>query len=280
MTEHLATPAPRGHARKQSWPTSFVGRFGAGLIAMVRGFLAFIGGLVLTLLMGLRPGTWRRTLRAEFQLYCFEVGIRALPATLVMAVLIGIGLVVQSLYWLELIGQPNLVGEILDVLLVRQIAPTLTALIIIGRSGSVMMDEIGHMRAEGQIRMLSAHGIDPRQFILIPRAFAVAISLFTLTILFLPVAFGSGFLAASALGTTHLSPLDFAAEVLSSLDGRDYALIPVKTLISGYVIGYISCFMGIQATPTSLGVREQLPKTFVISLIATSVIGGLTSVLL
>ena len=280
MTNHSVNVAPSRRLQERFWPMRFIGWFGKRIITSLRDYLALIGELMLTFLMGLRPRIWRRTLRSEFQLYCFQVGVRALPAVVIMAILIGIGSVVQGLYWLELIGQQSLVGEILDLLLVREIAPTLVALIIIGRSGTVMMDEIGHMRAGGQINMLSAHGIDPRQFILIPRSFAVAVSLFVLTILFLPIAFGAGFLVASALGVTNLSVLDFADEVLSSLDWHDYALIPIKTLITGYVVGYISCIMGLHAAPTMLGVRQQLPKTFVISLIATLVIGGLTSVIL
>ena len=138
-------------------------------------------------------------------------------------------------------------------------------LIVIGRSGSVMLDEIGQMVTGGQLRMLSSHGIDPLYYLLIPRTFAVAVSVFVLTVVFLPVAIISGFLAASALGVTNLSALDFADEVLSAAGWADYLLIPVKTLITGYIIGFISCVLGPEVQAGVHGIRRQLPKAFVLS---------------
>jgi len=245
-----------------------------------RAFLAFIGGLTLTLVRGLRPSNWNRTLRAEFQLYCFQVGVKGLPAVVIVAVLIGVGMLVEGLYWLGLFGQRQLLGDLLALALIREIAPTTVMLIVIGRSGSVMLDEIGQMVTGGQLRMLSSHGIDPLYYLLIPRTFAVAVSVFVLTVVFLPVAIISGFLAASALGVTNLSALDFADEVLSAAGWADYLLIPVKTLITGYIIGFISCVLGLEVQAGVHGIRRQLPKAFVLSLIATFLVGGLTSVLL
>ena len=278
-TPNLVEAHPTDDA-EASRPLRFLRWFGDRPFRGPRAFLAFLGGLALTLTRGLRPSNWNRTLRAEFQLYCFQVGVKGMPAVVIVAVLIGIGMLVNGLYWLELFGQRQLLGDLLALLLIREIAPTTVMLIVIGRSGSVMLDEIGQMVTRGQLRMLSSHGIDPLYYLLVPRTFAVAVSVFVLTVVFLPVAIIAGFLAASALGVTNLSALDFADEVLSSAGWTDYLLIPVKTLITGYIIGFISCVLGSEVQAGVHGIRRQLPKAFVLSLIATFLVGGIASVLL
>jgi phospholipid/cholesterol/gamma-HCH transport system permease protein len=254
-------------------PLGLVGRFGERLINFTTNGLLFVGDLTMTLARGLQPGNWRRTMRSEFSHFFYVVGVRAIPAVVVTAVLVGLGLVLPLIHWLELAGQEGTVGDFLVLLLTREIAPVVTALIVIGRSGSVMLDEIGHLKVNGQIRMLESYGIDPTDFLAIPRCFATALSLFALTMIFLYAALWSGYLGASLAGLTIISLVEFADEVLSNMTLGDHLLLLVKPTVTGFVIGYIAIWLGLRVEPTVLGVRRALPRGFVYSLLATFVIG-------
>ncbi|MFC1580801.1 MlaE family ABC transporter permease, partial [Thermodesulfobacteriota bacterium] len=130
---------------------------------------AFIGGGVITALnhlrywlsvsfavlwQALRPLNWRRSVRREFIRQCYFTGARALGFVIILALLVGIGMVFEVLFWLDIAGQSDYVGRLIVLLLVREIAPILVALVVIGRSGAAIVAELGNMRISGQVRML------------------------------------------------------------------------------------------------------------------------------
>lgn len=270
------TDRPRDRAAARRGEGAFVPRLGERLIDALR----FIGEFVAVLARGFIPGNWRRTMRSEFAFYLYQVGVRAIPVVMIAALLVGIGLVVQVVYWLRFAGQEERVGELIVLALVRQIAPVGTVLIMIGRSGSVLVEELGQMTRSGHLRALASHGIDPIDFVTIPRAFAVAAAAFLLTLLFLHTALWSGYLAASLAGLAKRGPDQFMAAVLSIMGPNDYLLLVVKPLLTGYVVGYLSIWFGSRVEQGPHGIRRALPKAFATSLIATIAIGALLTALL
>lgn len=243
-------------------------------------FVAGIGALVRTAARGLVPGNWRRTMRAEFGFALYQTGLRAVPAVAVAALLVGLGLVLQLMYWLSFAGQEERIGEFLVITLVRELAPIGAALIVIGRSGSVLVDEVGVMRREGQIDLLRACGVDPVDFIMIPRASACAVATFLLTMVFLQVSLWAAYLAAATAGIATLSPFELVSEVLGLMSFEDHLLLLVKPLLMGYAIGYLSVAFGLSVERSVHGIRRALPKAFVASLVAASALGALVSVVL
>lgn len=273
-----AAAAPyAGSERAQLGP---LGRLGDLVLRVVTAGLQFVGDTAVVFARGVTPGRWRRTMREEFLNYLFRVGVRPIPAVLVAALLVGIGLVQQILYWLVLVGQQGSIGSFLVLVMVREVAPVVTALILIGRSGSVLLDEVGHMRVDGQLRMLRSIGIDPVDFIAVPRCFAMAVGVCLLTIVFVYAALWSGYIAASLTGLTSVSLLDFADSVLAGMTFKDHLLLLIKPLVIGFLIGYIPIWLGMRVDADVLSVRRMLPRAFVYSLLATFLVGAMISAVL
>lgn len=241
------------------------------------GALFAIGDFVATLGRGLLPGHWRRTMRDEFMRYLDEVGYRAIPAVVVAALLVAVGLVLQIIYWLGIAGQQGRIGEFLVVTLVQQTAPVVTALIVIGRSGAVLVDEIGQLAVSGHLRLLASYGIDPTDLLIIPRASATALATLLLTLLFLHTALWSGFAGATLVGATQLSAREFIAAVFRDMGPGDHLALLVKPLLTGYLVAYLSMRLGMRARGRSHGSRKALPQAFVASLLATFAISVLIS---
>lgn len=242
--------------------------------------LRFVGEFASVLARGLFPGNWRRTMRAEFAFYLYQIGVRAVPVVMIAALMVGIGLVFQLVYWLRFAGQEERIGEFIVRALIRQIAPVGTLLIIIGRSGSVLVEEVGQMARSGHMRALASYGVDPIDLVMIPRAFAVAVAACLLTLLFLYTALWSGYLAASVAGFTNNSPDEFTAAVLGIMSLNDHLLLVVKPLLTGYVVGYLSIWFGSRIEHGPHGIRRALPRAFATSLITTIALGALISALL
>ena len=261
-------------------PAGMLAATGRWTIASVQGFVRFVNIAVAVLWQSCRPLTWRRTVRAELFEQCHQVGIRALPFILITGSLVGFGIVYQAIYWLGLFGQTEYIGPILVTVLVREVAPLFVALIVIGRSGSVILVELGNMQIDGQVRMLDAQGVDPFLFLIVPRVVAASVCMFSLTIAFITVALGSGFLAGNALGSMDFTLYDFVFRILSDMGPADFATIPLKTFTIGFVVSLIACTTGLSVSGSRSDLLAELPRYVTKSALTALLISILLTLLL
>lgn len=254
--------------------------WGRRLIHGIGAILREIGAFAEVSWRGMNPSNWRRTMRSELLRALYEVGARGVPAILVTAILVGLGLVMQIVYWTEVAGQADRAGRITVLIVVRLLGPILTALVLIGRSGSVMVDEIGRLSISGHLRLLRSQGIDPADLVILPRAWAMALACLLLSVLFTHITLWSGFIGAALFDMSQQPPTELIVDVFSSMSVSDHILVIVKPLAIGYVVGYITAWLALRVPRREDGVRRALPKAFVNSLLATFVVGLVLSTLL
>jgi phospholipid/cholesterol/gamma-HCH transport system permease protein len=194
-------------------------------------------------LQAVRPATWRRTVRNEFQRALQQAVGGGLSTTVITAALIGLVMVSQALYWLGRAGQEQLIGPVLVTVLVREVAPLLIGFILLGRSGVVVVSEIGELQIGGQVSSLAAQGLDPFLLLVLPRACALAIACFTLGIMFVLAALLSGFVVGSLFEAVRISIWSFFDRVLLAMHARDLVVFPAKMI----VIGLLMCLSWVAA---------------------------------
>lgn len=192
---------------------------------------------------------WRRPVRAEFWRSLRIALAGGLVATVFVAALIGIGMVFQALYWLRIAGQEDIAGTILVTVLLREVTPLLIGIILLGRSGTVILSELGNMRISGQDRAIRAQGVDPFLLLVMPRGIAGAFAAYTLGIVFLLVALVVGFVTASVLGALTGSLWAFLDSILRATAPIDFIIFPVKMLTIGLTVATTTAL-------TALTVRE------------------------
>jgi phospholipid/cholesterol/gamma-HCH transport system permease protein len=186
----------------------------------------------------------------------------------------------QALYWLNIAGSTDLLGSILVLVLVREIAPVLVGLMIVGRSGAVVLIELATLRAGGQYRTLDAQGIDPFTYLVLPRVLGLSLSTFCLTMVFITTALVVGHLTGTLLGIARTSFIAFLDSVLRSMHPTDYALLPVKTLAIGFAVGIVSCHTALGRPWTAAEVGRLIPRGFVRAVIAVFIVSGVVTLVL
>ncbi|MEJ2729504.1 MAG: ABC transporter permease [Deltaproteobacteria bacterium] len=253
---------------------------GGWMIGLGRQPVHFLSDAIAVLWQSRRPITWRRPIRAEFMRQCYQAGTRALPFIVVSGIFVGFGIVAQALLWLDVFGGTALFGGFLSVVLVREIAPVLVGLIVIGRSGSMILVELGTMKTQGQVHMLDAQGIDPFLYLVLPRVLALSICMFCLTIAFVAVALVAGFVSGTLVGVTKFTFLDFIQRAVGSMGRHEYALLTAKTLIIGFVVALISCKDALALNGSAVGVLGILPRSFAKSVLATFMISIVLTILI
>jgi len=144
MTDRLVISPRLGAVRSPlEWARRVLAQVGRPVRAQID-FVLMLAALSFGVaLQAVRPATWRRTVRNEFQRALQQAVGGGLSTTVITAALIGLVMVSQALYWLGQAGQEQLIGPVLVTVLVREVAPLLIGFILLGRSGVVVVSEIG-----------------------------------------------------------------------------------------------------------------------------------------
>jgi phospholipid/cholesterol/gamma-HCH transport system permease protein len=235
---------------------------GRGSLARARIVLT-VGALALGVFRELaRAASWRRPVRAEFARALRQSVGGGLLTTVVAAALIGIAMVYQALFWLSEAGQERLIGSILVTVLVREVAPLIVGLILLGRSGIVTAAEISALQSGEQFVRLEAQGIDPFLLLVLPRATAFALVCYTLGIVFVLATMAISYVAGNVGGGVRMSLWELLATVLGEMRPADFAVFPVKMLTIGLLGALTAIVTGLGAGTGDVA-ANLLPRTFV-----------------
>lgn len=230
-------------------------------------------------LQALQPRSWPPTVRNVLSRQILFTGVEATRFIALSGVICGVTVVLQAQVWLTRFGQTRMLGPILVALIVRELGPLLTNLIVLGRSGTAVASELASMRVTHQIRLLDAQGVDPFIYLVMPRAVGLAVSIFCLTLIFIMVSLASGFLTAVLAGVGKAGPMPFIEQVAQALQPVDVLIFFGKTMLPGLLIGVICCEAGLSVSrdlaeiprATTLGQVRSLMAVFVTFLLVSIV---------
>jgi phospholipid/cholesterol/gamma-HCH transport system permease protein len=273
MTGAPSTLMDSPSARYWRAPLAWVGRGVLARLRFVLTLMALSAGIVAEALL---PRSWRRSVRSEFRRVLRMALGGSLTATIFVAALIGVGMVYQAVYWLRVAGQEGSLGNLLVAILLRELAPILVGIILLGRSGAAMLTELGHLHADKQLHALQAQGVDPFQILVMPRAIAFALASYTLGIIFILVTMVVGFALASALDVVQTSLWSFLDMLLRAAAPADFVVFPVKMLAIGLLIGATACLTGLQAHEGE-DIGRLISRGFIRGMLAIMLTSGLLS---
>ena len=179
-----------------------------------------------------------------------RAGWRLLPMFLFVSAALGLVVIGQTVSWLTRVGAINYLGTVMVVVVVRELGPLVTALLVLARIGTANVIELGTARAMGEVEALEALGIDPVHYLVVPRVKALAVSVFCLTMYAIVVATVSGYLFAF-LQDVPLRPEAYFEQLTAALRWQDFVLLALKTAAFGAVIAVVNCYHGL-ARPLSI----------------------------
>ena len=199
-----------------------------------------------------------------------RAGVRLLPMVSFVAFALGLVVIGQTVSLLNRFGAQEWAGIIMVTVIVRELGPLVTALLVLARVGTVIVIELSTTRATGEVEALEALGIDPIHFLVMPRVLGLATAIFSLTVYMIIVALFSGYLFAF-IQDVPLRPGEYLNQLTSSLRWQDFALLALKTLSFGSVIATVTCFHGL-ARPVRLDEVGQVTSTAVVGSVIACVL--------
>ena len=130
--------------------------------------------------------------------------------------------------------------------LVLELLPFGTALLVALRSGSAISAEVALMHASGRLRELEAHGIDPLKREFVPRVVACALSVAALTVLGCSIALVLAYVITYGVSPWGFEP--YTREIASVFDMPILVGFILKSIIFGLVVAIIPISAGFDAT--------------------------------
>lgn len=206
-----------------------------------------------------------------------RAGTDGIPIVMLLNFLIGFVMAFQSTAWLKIYGANIYVADIVGVSVTRELAPLITAVIVIGRSGAAYAAELGTMRVSEEIDALSTMGFAPVPYLVLPRVVALALVAPMLTLIADVVGVTGGL--AVAIADLDVSPTAYVVELRTLVGGWEVATGLIKGTAFGIAIALIGCQQGLATQRSASAVGRSTTRTVVSCLFATVVIDALLTVL-
>jgi len=170
------------------------------------------------------------------------IGVRSLFVILFTGLFTGMVLALQGAYTLRKFGSEGLLGSAVALSLLRELGPTLTALMVIGRAGSAICAELAIMRNAEQIDALECMAIDPFRYLLAPKLLGGLIAIPLLTCLYDVVGIGGGYLVG--VGLLGVNEGAYFQGMASSVAWVDVQMGLVKSVVFAVLVVWICAAKG------------------------------------
>jgi phospholipid/cholesterol/gamma-HCH transport system permease protein len=208
----------------------------------------------------------------------YFTGVEALKVVTLVALALGTVAIVQTGTQLAFVGGGiEFIVPVLVLIMFRELGPLLTAIIVIGRSGTAIAAELGNMVIAEELEAIQAMGISPVYFIVTPRIIGVTIAVVCLNTVFIAVGLLGGF------GISKLIlPITFQAfleELQKSLTANDLLFGFLKSLIFGLLIALTATYHGLTVRHSSTEVPQAATRGVVSAMLFCFATNALLTVL-
>jgi len=252
-------------------------RFFREVTTFWRGLFREIGARGLYMRDALRGFTELDTVGRETLRQMRVIGVGSVPITVIVAAFIGGVMTLQTRYQLFAGVELTLVGLATRQVIILELGPLLTGLVLTGRVGARMTAEIGTMRVTEQIDALETLAYDPLAFLVVPRLIAATIMLPVLTVLADFVGCMSGFVVG--VTATDITVQEFKEGLRLAFGTFQIVYSLMKATLFGMAIAFVCTYEGYITTAGAEGVGRATARAVVIASVTILVLDAITAFL-
>ncbi len=207
----------------------------------------------------IKNGQGRRVIRQIIVQQIYFTAVEVLLLLGIIGIIFGALVIIQILAQLSRVGISEALGQFLVVIVIRELGPLITAVIVILYSGTATATEVGYMTVLGDIRAITMRGIDPIHFVAVPRLIGTTIAMVCLLIYFDVVALLGGFIVSWLL--TGIPFYTFIMGVAASIGASDIIIGFIKAIFFAAIIVVICLYRGFQVGGEITGLPRAISKS-------------------
>ncbi len=196
----------------------------------------------------------------------YEQGVQSLLIVMMTAFASGAVLAMQFQVVMERFGAKEFIAQVVALSLVRELGPVFTALVFSGKAGAGIASELGTMSVNNQIQATRTLGVDPVEFLIVPRMLACFLVLPILAVIADIVGILGGFVIT--VTQANIPAVYYINQTLEAVGYVDFFSGFVKVFFFAVLIGWICCFQGFSTAGGSLGVGRFTTRAVALCYIA------------
>lgn len=227
-------------------------------VAELGNALCFLGDIVRNILRG-------RIRYGEVLRQMYEQGVQSVMIIALTSFATGAVLAIQGAVTLSRFGAKEYIAQLVAWSLVREMSPVFTAIIFSAKAGARITAELGTMNVNDQMLATRALGVDPVEYLIVPRMIACFLVLPVLTVVSEVVGITGGYLVgvfeANIPGAFYLN------QTLRAIRYVDFFSGFIKVFFFAALVSWICCYQGFVTRGGSLGVGKFTTKAVAYSII-------------
>lgn len=206
-----------------------------------------------------------------------QAGVNALPIVSLISVLVGLIIAFEAAAPFAMFGAQIFIANMLGIIMAREMAGLITAIILSGRSGSAFAAELGTMKVNEEINALETLGLSPMRFLVVQRIVATTLLTPLLTVYAIVVSIAGGMLVMLAMGFPLITIYHQMAQTLKV---HDIVVGVGKGFIFGALIAGIGCLRGLQTKKGPSAVGESATRAVVSGILLVIIADAVVAVIL
>ncbi len=193
-------------------------------------------------------------------------GVQSVIIVILSSLASGVVLGLQGSITLQRFGAREFIAPLVGLSLLRELGPVFTAFIYSGKSGAGITAELGTMNTHEQIQATRALGVDPIEFLVVPRFLACMLVLPVLVVISEVVGITGGYI----VGVYHaqLPSAVYIQHTIQSINYVDFFSGMIKTFFFSFIVAWICCYQGFFTSGGALGVGRFTTRAVAYSYIA------------
>jgi len=251
-----------------------LGRGALSIVADVRAMVEFVGALTSALVAGLRRPRamrWPEVLRVVE-----KAGVDAFPLVSFVGLLVGLIIAFEAAQPLKQLGAEVFVADAIGIIVIRELGPLITAIVIAGRSGPALAAELGMMKVNEELSALETMGLDPLRFLVVQRVVAGTLLAPVLTLYSVALGVAGGCIVMGMLGYPFAVTW---AHLQGAVHPADLLVGTTKGVVFGTLVAGLACLRGLQAGDGPAAVGEAATSAVVSGIVSVFTADALFAVL-
>lgn len=260
-----AVPERAGARRseeRQPWLTLF-GNSALTIFRDMKDMVVFIGESALSM-RALMLGK-ARFRRIDLWLNIQECGPSALPIVSLISLLVGLILAFVGAVQLALFGAQIYIADLVGLGMTREMGGLMTAIIMSGRTGAAYAAQLGTMQVNSEIDALKTMGLEPMEFLVLPRILALILVMPLLCLYADLLGIVGGGLAT--ISFFDVSAVQYLNRTVDSIHLTDFFVGVAKCAVFGVLIALSGCLRGVQCGRSASAVGDAATSAVVTGIV-------------
>jgi phospholipid/cholesterol/gamma-HCH transport system permease protein len=214
---------------------------------------------------------------SDLMLFIQQCGVQALPIVTLISMLVGLILAFVGAVQLQMFGAQIYVANLVGLAMAREMGAMMAGIIMAGRTGAAFAAQLGTMQVNEEIDAFKTMGIDPVEFLVLPRMLALVLMMPLLCIYADLMGIVGG--ALVSIGMLDISAVEYYNQTKASLNLTHFGVGVFKSAVFGVLVAIAGCLRGMQCGRSSSAVGDAATSAVVTGIVFIIVSDALMTVI-